>query len=354
LPQYHVFRPYFLVTRIGEMALQLGAFAKMREMELFNEPFTGIVFAPQNEVCNETLLNYFRPWIELARDGDPTEIPTFNAVDIRMPDGTILHEDRANVAIYKMWENEDRPPILKLTKDHRKKGAMCLKKLGVPKDRWFTVLHVRDHGFLTDSSNDFRNANIESYFKAVETIVENGGCVVRLGHPEMPPLPEMPYVFDYAHSPLRSDWMDIYLLAAARFFLGTTSGPWIVSNLFGVPVAQANNTPFSERPFSKRDIYISKLHMRDGLPVPFDEAMRPPYRNQYTDVGPLRDNTAEEINDLVVEMLKSLEGEEERTPVDLARQEQIVRLSEEFEPRGVSSRMGSAFLRDWGDLLPKA
>ena len=317
------------------------------------EPVTGVVIAPKEAVCNESLLSYFSPWIEIAREGDPKEIPTFNGVDIRFPNGSLLHEDRANVALFKLWEDQEREPVLKLTKEHKKKGAKCLEEIGVPKNRWFVVLHVRDHGFLSDPHNDFRNAHIESYFKAVETIVAHGGSVIRLGHPEMPPLPRMDHVVDYAHSPLRSDWMDIYLLGAAKFFLGTTSGPWIVSNLFGVPVAQTNNTPFSERPFSKRDIYISKLHLRDdGSPIPFDVAMRPPYRNRYVDVGPVRDNTENEINDLVIEMLARIEGKEVNNVEDDTRQNQIVQLSEEFESYGVSSKMGRVFLKNWEKLLP--
>lgn len=336
------------------MALQLGAFAMMREMDFFPEPFTGIVVYNEKSLCNKTLLSYFAPWIEVCNDNDPTELPTYDGINVRFPDGTILHEDRANVALYKLWEEKGRGPLLSLTKDHKKKGRACLKELGIPKGSWFAVLHVRDREFLDDSENDFRNADIETYFQAVKTITDAGGYVVRLGHPGMPRLPNLPNVVDYAHSPLRSDWMDIYLMGAARFFLGTTSGPWIVSSLFGVPVAQANSTPFSERPFSKRDIYISKLHLgEDGNPISFDDAMRPPYRSCYTDVGPVRDNTPEEIDDLVVEMLEQLESNALHDTDDEKRQNTITALSEEFEPHGVSSRMGKAFLRDWEHLLPK-
>jgi len=357
--QYRVFRPNFLVTRIGETALQLGIFAMMTEMGMFPEPFKGVVLAPEGEVANETLLGYFKPWIEIARKADPLELPSFNASDIRFPDGNILHEDRAAVALFKLWEDEGRGPLLSLTKEHRKKGEKALKKLGLPGDAWFVALHVRDQRFfendvsIDDSANDFRNAEIESFYKGIETITNAGGWIVRLGHPQMPPLPTMPQVIDYAHSDDRSDWLDIYLMAAARFFLGTTSGPWIVADLFGVPVAQTNNTPFSERPFSKRDIYISKLHL-DGLdkPISFDEAMRPPYRNRYSDVGPIRDNTADEINGLVIEMLDELNGRLSLTKEDEARQAQITALSEEFERNGVSSRMGRTFLKGWESLLP--
>ena len=354
--QYRVFRPNFLVTRIGETALQLGIFAMMNEMGMFSEPFKGVVLAPEGEVANETLLGYFKPWIEIARKADPLELPSFNASDVRFPDGNILHEDRAAVAIFKLWEDEGRGPLLSLTKEHRKKGEQALKKLGLPSDAWFVGLHVRDQGFFDndDSTNDFRNADIENFYKAIETITDAGGWVVRLGHPKMQPLPpSMPQVIDYAQSKERSDWLDIYLMAAARFFLGTTSGPWIVADLFGVPVAQTNNTPFSERPFSKRDIYISKLHL-DGLdkPIPFNEAMRPPYRNRYNDVGPIRDNTSDEINELVIEMLDQLEGRLELSKEDDERQAKIIALSEEFERNGVSSRMGRMFLKNWEKLLP--
>ena len=164
------------------------------------------------------------------------------------------------VAVNRVWEDEGRPPLLSIREEHAARGRAGLEALGVPPEAWFVCLHVRTAGFFQEVAahrNSLRNAEIGSYLPAVEAIVRRGGWVVRIGDATMPALPEMPGLVDYAHSALKSDWMDVYLLGAARFFLGTTSGPWVVAHAFGTPVAMTNQLPFSERPFSDRDLFIS-------------------------------------------------------------------------------------------------
>ena len=351
MSQYRVFRPNFLSSRFGEMACQLGLFAMLQELQWL-EPFKGVVVAPQGGVVNDCLLKYFSPWVVLAEKGDPVDLPSFNAVELRFPDGQLVHEDRACVALFKVWEDQGRQPLLSLTKQHRREGEKILAKMGLPKDAWYVALHVRDKAFLNDDHNDYRNADLESYLQAVKRITDAGGWVIRMGHPEMEKLPKMERVIDYAHCPQRSAEMDVFLLGSARFFLGTTSGPCVVSMLFGVPTAIANYAPFSERPFSSRDIYISKLHLEDGEPIPFDAAMAPPYRHDYELKSPVRDNTAEEIDELTVEMMERLDGSAVYTEEDERLQASLTRLSESFETHGVSSRMGRDFLRRHKHLMP--
>ncbi|HIJ93109.1 MAG: TIGR04372 family glycosyltransferase [Nitrospinota bacterium] len=346
-----VFRPNFLVARIGELALQLGAFAKMLELGWL-EPTAGIVLAPEGQVCNEYLLHYFTPWIRIERQDTLDHIPSIDGTRFTLPNGRTYSHDRANVAIGKAWEDSGRPPLLSLDEKHCKAGEGVLTMLGMPESAWFAVLHIRESGFLNDPHNNYRNADIETYLEAAQAITESGGWVVRLGDPSMTPLPAMDGVIDYAHHELRCDWMDIYLMAAARFFLGTTSGPWVVASLFGVPIAQTNNTPFSERPFSGRDLYISKLYLRDGEPLPFSEAMAPPFRHNYTYTGPLRDNSIEEITELAMEMMQRLDGKTHDTDEDVDLQERTRRLSDFFEDYGTASHMGRDFLRRHKYLLP--
>lgn len=48
--------------------------------------------------------------------------------------------------------------------------------------------------------------------------------MIRMGDPSMPKMPKMPRTIDYAHCPQRVEWMDVFLISEALFFLGTTSG----------------------------------------------------------------------------------------------------------------------------------
>jgi len=351
-----VFRPNFLITRIGETAVQLGLFARLQELGWL-EPTRGIVLAPQQYVVNEYLLDYFTPWIELERQRDPVHIPSYDGTSAQLANGSTVGYDRAIVAVNKVWEEQGRPPLLKLKDAHREAGEKGLEMLGLPRDAWFVALHAREGGYVraqghvSDDHNDYRNVDIDMFTSAVQSIVDAGGWVIRLGDPTMKPMKPIEGVIDYAHHNLRNQWFDLYLMAAARFMLATTSGPVTVAPLFGVPVAVSNYIPFFERPTSGRDLFISKIYLRDGKPVPFEELMRPPFRSHDPVTLPLQENNPDEIRELALEMMANLDGNADYTEDDEALQSRISGLSEEFEPYGVASRMGRDFLRRHRDLL---
>ena len=60
--------------------------------------------------------------------------------------------------------------------------------------------------------------------------MERGAWCLRMGDPSMRPMPRAPRVIDYAHSAIRSDWMDVFLCARCRFFIGNTSGNYYTHN----------------------------------------------------------------------------------------------------------------------------
>ena len=129
-------------------------------------------------------------------------------------------------------------------------------------------------------------------------------------------LPPLDRVVDYANHPLRSPEMGVFLCASCRFFVGNTSGLFIVSSVFGVPSALANIAPFAAMGFSPDDICIPKLlrSRSNGRFLDFKEILASPVSNYrmgrlYEEAGiELVDNTAEEIEELVVEMIDRIEG----------------------------------------------
>ncbi|MBT4220072.1 MAG: TIGR04372 family glycosyltransferase [Rhodospirillaceae bacterium] len=356
-----VFDPHFLITRIGEMAIQLGNFVRMQQMG-WMEPMTGVVLAPVQHVANSYLLDYFARWVTVERNDCSDRYPPYDATRITLPNGLVVPHDRANVAISKVWEEQGRGPLLQLHDEHREAGENALLRLGLPTGAWFVVLHVREQGYveaqghMADDHNDSRNADIETYRDAAKAIVDAGGWVIRLGDEKMTPLSadmNMDGVVDYAHQPLRNEWMDVYLMGAARFMIGTTSGPAAVSPAFGVPVIMTNGVPFFERPVTSRDLYICKRHLdADGQPIRFDDLMRPPHLS-YEEPPPTTvvDNTAEEILAVTREMLGRLDGTVAYSDEDETLQAIITGLSDEFESYGVASRMGRDFLSNNKDLL---
>ena len=154
--------------------------------------------------------------------------------------------------LQKKWGN--RSPVLSIEPEWRKKGYIKLGKLGVPKGSWFACLHCREQGYHRFVSGQFfRNANIETYLKAIEFVVSSGGWVLRLGDSSMTKLPEMDHVIDYAHSEYKADWFDLFLGSECRYFVGSASGPTSLAPAYAKPMCMANCLPLSATPFYCHD-----------------------------------------------------------------------------------------------------
>lgn len=253
-------------------------------------------------------------------------------------------------SVQRRWDAAGRGPLLELTDDHRARGRHELERLGVPPDAWFVTLHVREAGY-----HDLRNADVATYARAVAAVAERGGWVIRMGDRSMQALPPMPRAVDYAHSDSKSDWMDVFLWAECRFLIGTQSGPFQIPGAFGVPVVQTNWAPPATRYWFRDDIVIPKLYRSDpeGRLLTHAEAIRPPvgfcHLSEYLASLGIRaiDNTPEELEDVVVEMLDRLDGVARYTAEDERMQERLDAMEPpvgyRVPPGG--SRFGRDFLR---------
>ena len=241
------------------------------------------------------------------------------------------------------------------------RGRARLAEMGVPQDAWFVAIHAREGGYSPgdETTHAHRNADIASYGLAIQEIRARGGWVVRMGDPSMTP---MEGVVDYALSPLKADWMDLWLCAHSRFLLGTSSGLIMLAAIFQRPCALVNMAPhgsaYGVRP---GDISIVKGAVRaDGTVMPlaqvFDSGLsRQRYAYVFEERGVrLQNNSAEEVRDLTVEMLDRLEGRFETTPEDDDLQRRFRALLTPHDYAfGAAARLGRDWLRQNKHLLPE-
>ncbi len=271
----------------------------------------------------------------------------------------------ASRAYYVQSRWADRAPIIGLSGAEIARGEAELRVLGIPEGAWFVCVHSREGGYSPrdEWQHSFRNANISDYTEAIRAIVARGGWCVRVGDPSMRQLGPTPGVIDYATSTSKSDWMDLFLCARCRFFLGNSSGLFDIAGIFGKPSALANMTPLGcvYSPFP-RDISIPKLLMDPQgrmLPLPdafADEASELYLAPEFIERGlkPV-DNTPQEIAELAIEMMDRLDGNIEEGPDDADLQARFRAL---IQPHHycwhASARIGRAFLRRHRVLLTSA
>ena len=164
-------------------------------------------------------------------------------------------------------------PALSFTDEEREKGFNELSSWGVSKDDWYVCFHARDPVYLgtregfgeQKPQTSYFDCSIENFIPAMKWVVEQGGVAIRVGHLVRDPLPDLgPRVIDYA-TRYRSDFMDVFLPAHCRYFVGNTSGLFCISRIFNVPIVHTNNCPF---PWAgtriKRNLDVPKLLRRKG------------------------------------------------------------------------------------------
>lgn len=350
--------------RIGHLAVEPDCFAKERELGR-HRGIVAYACAPAGEVCNPALLDCWRPhirWVTTpwrCRLLTPLAWHPLLSLNIDslapQPEGGCRY-----IACARHWEG--RPPLVVLPRHIEQDGAAALRRMGLPEDAWFVCVHNREGGYARHEEDwhAYRNCSIESYLPAIRAITAAGGWCLRIGDPSLTPLPALPQTVDCAHHPLRCDWLDLYLLARCRFFLGNSSGPFLVSCIFGRPVALANMTPAGAvLPYGRDDIGIPKLVRRggsDGALLHFAEMLAHPssgyhFSDQFARAGlAVVNNGGEEILALAREMLDAagarVSSEDDALQADFRRLLRPVHLS-----FGSPSRVGREFLRHQRHLL---
>lgn len=242
-----------------------------------------------------------------------------------------------SVPVVEPLEFLECPPSLKFSDKHHRLAREKMEIMELTPDDWYVCFHARDAGYLASRENfgvssanerTYFDCSIDNYVEAMEWVVSKGGVAIRMGHLAAKALhhPD-PKIVDYA-TLYRDDFMDIYLPAHARFFVGCASGLLCVPRIFNIPTVSTNHCPY---PWVgtrlKRNIDIPKLLKRksDGKVLTFPEVKRlgllECYRDDHQKLRYLFDestyekldlewveNTPAEITEVCMDMVDMIEG----------------------------------------------
>lgn len=292
----------------------LDMYVKGMSLGSMNQRSTSVL-AERSKIANRTYLQLWADHLTVEKitpkewvDIDLLRWPICERADfVRTAHGyvnSMTFWDRTN----RTWETERRAPLLTLDPRIVERGKSVLSKLGVREDDWYVCFHVREG----DHRLTYRgpNADVATYAMAMAEVVRRGGVAIRMGDTDMTPIREESGIIDYAHSVRRADWMDVFLWATCRFFVGTGSGPIHVPGTFGVPVLMTNTSAIGMFPsYSERSMMITK-HFHDSttnrelsLAEALERRVGWNWSADFSRQGVvMRDNTPEELRDAVVDM----------------------------------------------------
>ena len=262
--------------------VQLSAMLKLEKLNLLSLEKRVLLYDP-NFVANLSLLDLFRNDLTMVK-ASRTEIDKFASkfeaiVDdvptFRMKTGAIDQWSATDIANFE-WKRSGNPTLLKLDDEIAAKGYKILRRWGLTDKDWFVAIHVRE-GSHRDQAR-LPNAAINTYLPMINEIVNRGGHVVRMGSPLMTPLPKMKNVIDYAHAVERVDWMDVFLWAKAKFFVGTQSGGSEAAMCFDTPTIRSNFSSYGHCFWSDKSFMVPKQYRitNNSLPLNLRDALRSP------------------------------------------------------------------------------
>ena len=355
--------PPWILERIGHLAIDFDSYLKDRLLS--QQKFISILLCADRKIANETLLAKWSQHIYVIRSRwicfllrPFVAFPEL--VDSLLVYCSVMRGASRTYDVQSRWT--DRVPLLNLSRAEIARGEAQLRVLGIPEGAWFVCVHSRESGYSPGDewAHSYRNTNISDYAEAMRVIVARGGWCVRVGDATMQSLNPMPGVIDYARSSSKSDWMDVFLGARCRFFLGNSSGLFALAGIFGRPSALANMAPLGcAYSFFPGDISIPKLLTNaQGRMFPFpeafaDEASQLRLSPEFVERG-LRqtDNTSQDIAELAIEMMDRLDGHivDEPYDVDLQARFRALILPHHYCWQA-SARIGRAFLRRHCALL---
>ena len=161
----------------------------------------------------------------------------------------------------------DVRPTLRFSIDEKRRGRRLLNSLGIHDTDWFVCLHNRDSVYLSKTmpgrdftKHNLRNCKFENLIPAAKLIESKGGKAVKMssGDGSLLDPKNNSMIIDYSGLG-QTPFMDIYLPAHCKFFIGPTSGIAAVSMMFNVPIGQTNCFPVASAVIPKRGLFIPKL-----------------------------------------------------------------------------------------------
>jgi len=320
-PLVHIRVAFIPAERVGHLAANTDLFLRRRQLGLIPGDRTYLFLVNRGAVANRQLLEMFKRRLAVV-ENPLLRMLLAQQVRFRTRYFEDLHMNSNEYAEFIHARSS-----LSFTPEEEARGQAGLRALGIGESDWYVCVYARDAAFLNTqfpgldwTYHDYRNCDIDTFSPALQEITGRGGFVVRMGHVVEKPLAyKHARAIDYA-THHRDEFMDVYLTAKCRFFLGSAAGIGEMAAALGAPRCGVNWTPVWTFPLGANSIYIPKKIRRrvDGSEVPYYEMIELTKNREtpmvldgkaFAEAGyEYVSNSPAEIRDLVIEMIARMDG----------------------------------------------
>jgi putative glycosyltransferase (TIGR04372 family) len=278
-----------------------------------------------------------------------------------------LAEVNGNASLSSEW--------IQLNQTEKEIGEKSLVALGIDKD--FVCISARDSAYLQSAKRDvakedfrdrYRNSDIKKHQLALSYLGNKGIQGVRLGAKVEKAINDS-NIIDYA-SLARTEFMDLYLASACKFFVSDLSGIFVLANMFGknkvilnapLLTTKGDSVPFLHpgkdiailkklwNKKTKKFLTLKEMLFYEVEKGNIEENIQGSVFGFYykNDILPI-ENTEEEILEVIKEMNERIEKNCKYDILDCELQHQYREIVDEYYKKDNflnNWRLGAAFLR---------
>ena len=267
------------------------------------------------------------------------------------------------------------PPHLSFTKEETERGRDLLEQMEIPPEASWICIHNRDSAYLDRALpayqwnyHNYRDFSIQSMLSAANELTKRGYFVIRMGaiQSEMLSISNR-MIVDYASSPHRSDFGDIYLSSNCSAYIGSDAGLFALPLIFRKPVSFVNYSlslaDFQLRkgchtfPFITKHLFHEQKQRFLSVREMFETGLYwVGHSYKFEDAGvKVISNTSDEIRDLAIEVDERLRGQWRPHADDEALQQRFWDMFRKYgslnDTGNIQTPIGSEFLRQHRYLL---
>ena len=252
----------------------------------------------------------------------------------------------------KLVNLENQSQALSISREEQIRGRETMKKLiDLAEYKGLVALHIRGTTPENLKNSQARDCEVESYYELCEVLSSSGYYVVRMGDSTFPKLSKKFHgiVYDYAHSEMKSGFMDCWFWSNMKFWVGNMNGVQYVARSFGKPILMTNQWYWNPQG-SNSDLFIPKLLSRDGQIVAFKEVVeskvsRSQSRQLIEKYGyRILENDSEILAKSAIQMVKKIELNSKEDIQELHPVEREFLKACDFENRQDSMRFPEVFI----------